>query len=37
MGGYAGGIGNFALQMGDYVFDYVKDGQPKEYYENYME
>jgi len=36
MGGYAGGIGNYALHMSDWVFDYVKDRQPKEYYENYM-
>lgn len=36
MGGYAGMIGKYALHMGDYVFDYVKDRQPKEYYENYM-
>ena len=32
MGGYAGGIGIYALHMGDWVFDYVKDRQPKEYY-----
>ena len=36
MGGYAGSIGLYALHMGDWVFDYVKDRQPKEYYENYM-
>ena len=36
MGGYAGMIGRYALHMGDWVFDYVKDRQPKEYYENYM-
>ena len=36
MGGYAGSIGDYALYMDDYVFDYVKDGKPKEYYEKYM-
>lgn len=36
MGGYAANIGDFALHMGDYIFDYVKDRQPKEYYDNWM-
>lgn len=34
MGGYAGCIGDFALHMGDYVFDYVRNSAPKEYFEN---
>lgn len=36
MGGYAGSIGNYALHMGDYVFDYVKRSQPQEYYKEYL-
>ena len=29
-------IGIFDLRLSDWVFDYVKDRQPKEYYEDYM-
>lgn len=35
MGGYIGQIGAYELYMPDYVFDYVKQSQPKEYYEKY--
>lgn len=36
MGGYISSIGNFHLSIHDSVHDYIKDKQPKEYYENYM-
>jgi len=35
MGRYVGRILNYHLEMGDYVFDYVKENQPLEYYQNY--
>lgn len=36
MGGYAGCIGDYCLIVPDYVFDYVKDGQSRDYYDNYQ-
>jgi hypothetical protein len=35
MGGTGNSIGDFNLYMHDSEYDHVKDGQPKEYYENY--
>lgn len=35
MGRYVSMILNHSLSVGDYVFDYVKKSQSKEYYENY--
>lgn len=36
MGGTGNGIGEYNLYMHDSEYDRVKDGQPKEYYENFM-
>lgn len=35
MGGYGARILNYNLYMGDYVFEYVKENQPFEYYNSY--
>ena len=35
MGWYGNNIGGYTLTMHDAVFEHVKKGQPKEYYENY--
>lgn len=34
MGGYAASIGDYALHMGDYVFDYLATSAPKKYFED---
>ena len=33
MGGYAASIGDYSLYLHDSFHDYIKDGEPKEYYE----